>query len=107
MAPVHVTGALWTISLQHDSGAGFQQSDARLKFPVLQLGNYKFDIEGNDDKSFVDFDDLVLTCSTPASFSDYLIYGNVTTYSGSCFYNPCYRGWLVIETAAALRDRQR
>ena len=103
MAPVHVTGNLWTITTQYNSGAGFQQSDTRLKFPVLQLGNYKFDIESNDDRSFVDFDDLTLTCSTPASFSDYLIYGNVTTYSGLCYYNPCYRGWLVIETAAALR----
>jgi len=103
MAPLNVTGDLWTIATQYNSGAGFQQSDTRLKFPVSQGGHYKFDIESNDDPSFVDFDDLVLTCTTPASPSDYLIYGNVSTYSGACIYNPCYRGWLVIETAAALQ----
>src|SRR2546423_2409082 len=104
MSPLMVTGALWTIATQYNSGAGFQQSDTRIKFPVLQGGNYKFDIESNDDPSFVDFDDLILTCSTPADPSDYLVYGNVSTYSRGCYYNPCYRGWLVIDTAVALRS---
>jgi hypothetical protein len=103
MAPVPVTGNLWTIAIQNNPGAGFQQSDTRLKFPVLQGGFYKFDIESNDAGADQDFNDLILTCSTPATLTDYLIYGNVSTYSGRCFYNPCYRGWLVIETAAALQ----
>ena len=103
MAPVPVTGNLWTIAIQNNPGSGFQLSDTRLKFPVVQGGLYKFDIESNDAGGDQDFDDLILTCSTPASVTDYLIYGNVSTYSGRCFYNPCYRGWLVIESAAALK----
>ena len=103
MSPVSVTGNLWTIAIQNNPGAGFQLSDTRLKFPVLQAGFYKFDIESNDAGADQDFNDLILTCSTPASPLDYLIYGNVSTYSGRCIYNPCFRGWLVIETEAALR----
>src|SRR5262245_2756385 len=76
MDAVNVTGDVWTIATQYNSGAGFQQSDTRLKFPVKQGGNYKFDIESNDDPSFVDFDDLILTCSTPAASDTYLVYGN-------------------------------
>jgi len=103
MSPVTVTGNLWTIATQFNSGAGFQQSDTRLKFPVVSGGNYKFDIETNDDPNFVDWDDLILTCSTPADPSEYLIYGNVSTYPTRCYYNPCYRGWLVIDTAVSLK----
>jgi hypothetical protein len=103
MTPVPVTGNLWSIAIQNNPGAGFQQSDTRLKFPVVQGGQYKFDIESNDAGADQDFNDLILTCSTPASVFDYLIYGNVTTYSGLCFFNPCYRGWLVIETEVSLR----
>jgi hypothetical protein len=103
MSPVVVTGNLWSIAVQNNPGTGFQQSDTRLKFPVLQAGSYKFDIESNDAGGDQDFNDLILTCSTPASLTDYLIYGNVSTYSGRCFYNPCFKGWLVIETEVALR----
>src|SRR6185312_9689399 len=103
MTPIPVTGNLWSIAIQNNPGPGFQQSDTRLKFPVVQGGLYKFDIESNDAGADQDFNDLILTCSTPASVFDYLIYGNVTTYSGRCFYNPCYRGWLVIETEVSLR----
>lgn len=103
MAPVTVTGNLWTIATQFNTGAGFQQSDTRIKFPVMSGGEYKFDIETNDDPNFVDWDDLILTCTTPVDPSEYLIYGNVSTYPNSCYYNPCYRGWLVIDTAASLK----
>src|SRR5262245_38889210 len=63
MSPITVTGNLWTIATQFNSGAGFQQSDTRIKFPVQQGGQYRFDIESNDDPNFVDWDDLILTCS--------------------------------------------
>ena len=101
---VKVTGNLWTISVQHDHGTGFSPSYARIKFPVLSGGNYSFDIESNDDKNDQIFDDLILTCSTPNTGNEYLMYGNVSCYSGLCYFNPCYPGWLVIETAAALEQ---
>jgi hypothetical protein len=99
---VDVTGSLWSISIQHDPGTGFCSSYARIKFPTLTGGNYSFDIESNDDKTDPVFDDLVLTCSTPNTGNEYIMYGNVSCYSGPCYFNPNYPGWLVIESAAAL-----
>ena len=39
MAPVPVTGNLWTIAIQNNPGSGFQLSDTRLKFPVVKADN--------------------------------------------------------------------
>ena len=101
---VAVTGAQWTIAIQNDPGTGFQLSDTKITFPQHVGGNYQFDIESNDAGADQDFNDLVLTCSTPATINDFIVYGNVTTYSGRCIFNPCRRGPFVIETGAALRD---
>lgn len=95
---VQVTGGQWTIALQHNPGSGFQRSDSRLKFPSIIGGNYVFDIQSNDSGGDEDFDDLVLTCSRPANENDHLIYGNVSVYGPGCIFNPCRRGWLVIDT---------
>jgi hypothetical protein len=100
--PVHVTGSLWTINIQNNPGSGFQNSDARIKFPSIIGGKIVFDIESNDAGGDQDFNDLILTCSTPKTGSDYVMYGNVSCYSDSCHYNPCFRDWLVIESQAAL-----
>lgn len=99
---VAVTGTQWTIAIQNDPGTGFQLSDTQLTFPHLVGGNYQFDIRSNDAGADKDFDDLILTCSTPATINDFIIYGNVTTYGDYCIFNPCRRRPFVIETPFAL-----
>ena len=98
--PIAVTGNQWSIAILNNPGNGFRLSDTRIKFPVLSGGNFIFDIESNDAGSDKDFNDLVLTCTSPASVTDYLIYGNVTLYSNACIINPCIRRWVVIDTYA-------
>ena len=100
-ATVPVTGSLWTINIQNNPGSGFQNSDSRIKFPSVVGSNIVFDIESNDAGSDTDFDDLILTCKTPNNWNEYVMYGNASCYSGSCYFNPCYRGWLVIESQVA------
>ncbi len=101
-AAVAVTGTQWTIAIQHNPGSGFQLSDSKLKFPQ-QIGlNYVFDIQSNDSGADEDFDDLVLSCSRPATPNDFIIYGNLSLYSGRCIFNPCRRDIFVIETPWAL-----
>lgn len=101
-ADVVVTGAMWTLNIQNNPGTGFQNSDTRIKFPTKVGANYQFQIQSNDTGADQDFDDLVLTCITPASAQDFLAYGHVSTYSGNCLYNPCYRSHFVIDHRDAL-----
>lgn len=102
--PVNVTGNHWLIAIQNDPGSGFRQSDTRIKFPTISAGMFRFDIESNDAGGDQDFNDLVLSCSSAASVSDYMLYGNVTVYSGNCIFNPCRRRWVVIDTYKQLLD---
>ena len=100
--PVFVTGNSWSITVQHDPGTGFVDSFDQITFPTKSGGNYQFDIQANDDDVDPVFDDLILTCSTPITFEDFLVYGNVSWYQG-CWYNPCAPLWyFVIDTPVAL-----
>jgi hypothetical protein len=103
-----VMGNQWSIAIQNDPGTGFQGSSMQLKFPHKNGGNYEFDIVSNDAGGDEDYNDLILTCSTPVNINDFLIYGNVTLYSKQCIFNPCRKYPFVIETveglAAALRN---
>ncbi|XVJ66798.1 MAG: hypothetical protein HEQ40_11780 [Lacibacter sp.] len=101
---VNASGSHWLIAIQNDPGSGFRQSDTRIKFPILSGGMFSFDIESNDAGADQDFNDLVLTCTSVASVSDYLLYGNITTYSGNCLFNPCRRRWVVIDTYKQLQE---
>ena len=101
---VAVTGWQWSIAIQNNPGKGFQLSDTVLKFPHKVGGNYEFEIWSNDAGGDQDFDDLILTCSAPASINDFVVYGNVSLYGGRCIFNPCRRGPFVIETPAGLLD---
>lgn len=101
---VDVTGDQWSIAVQNDPGTGFQMSDTKLKFPQQIGGNYEFEIWSNDAGSDEDFNDLILACSTPININDFIIYGNVSLYSGRCLFNPCRKGVFVIETLGALRN---
>jgi hypothetical protein len=104
MESVQVKGNQWTISIEHNPGNGFTLSDTRIKFPRKIEDEYVFDIESNDSGGDQDFNDLVLQCKSQALTNDYLIYGNVTLYSGTCFINPCYRRWFVIDTYEQFLD---
>jgi hypothetical protein len=97
---------LWTLNIQSNKIGSFQNSDTQIKFPVIQGSVYTFDIQSNDADSGSEaiLDDLILTCSTPVNNNDFLTYGNVSTYGGRCFFNPCYPRWIVIETAVALQE---
>ncbi len=99
---INVTGAQWSLSIQNDPGTGWQASDTKLTFPHQVGGNYEFDILSNDAGGDQDFNDLVLTCSTPVNINDFIIYGNVTLYSGRCIFNPCRRFPFVIDTYSGL-----
>lgn len=100
-APVFVDGANWRIQVQNDPGGGFVNSTDQIKFPTVAAGNYRFDIESDDAGGDGDFNDLILTCSTPVTQTDFIVYGSATSYSGRCFF-PCWPGWLVIDTEATL-----
>lgn len=97
-APVSVTGTQWSLAILNNPGNGFRLSDTRIKFPTLIGNNFVFDIESNDAGSDKDYNDLVLTCTSPANVTDYMLYGNVTLYSNNCIFNPCIRRWVVIDT---------
>jgi hypothetical protein len=102
-APVAVTGAHWRIQIQNNPGSGFVDSADQIKFPTISGGQYRFDIESNDSWGDEDFDDLILTCSTPVTQTDFIVYGNATSYSGRCFF-PCWPNWLVIDSDLSLRN---
>lgn len=94
---VFVTGTAWSIQVQNNPGGGFVDSGEQIKFPTTSGGQYRFDIQSNDAGNDEDFDDLVLTCSTPQTESDFLVYGSVSHYSAGCVFNPCSRRYWVID----------
>jgi len=98
---IPVTGANWRIQVQNNPGGGFIDSAEQIKFPSVSAGQYRFDIQSNDAGNDQDFNDLILTCATPVTSTDFIVYGNATSYSGRCFF-PCGRRRFVIDSAAAL-----
>ncbi len=101
-APVAVTGAHWIVTVQNNTGAGWVDSIDEITFPVQNAGNYQLDIRSNIDDGDPDLDDLILTCSTPVTLGDYIVYGNLSYYGSGCIFNPCFLPYLVIDSAAAL-----
>ena len=100
----NVTGDQWSIAIQNDPGTGWQTSETSLKFPHKIGGSYEFDIHSNDAGGDEDFNDLVLTCDTIARINDFIIYGNVSLYSGNCIFNPCRKFPFVIDNYSGLMD---
>src|SRR5262245_43515876 len=101
---VAVTGDAWSVRVQHKQGTNWVDSFDQIAFPTRSGGFYRFDIQANDDDIDPVFDDLILTCSTPVTLTDFVVYGHVSWYSG-CRYNPCNPlPYLVIDSAAALAD---
>jgi hypothetical protein len=98
----NVSGPNWAIAIESQDGAVWRTSAMRFKTPVLSGGLIRVDIESNDIGPDQDFDDLILTCTTVNSGSDFVLYGHATAYSGPCIFNPCQRWFLVIDSAAQL-----
>jgi hypothetical protein len=86
--PVHVTGSAWSIDVKHNPSSGFVDSFSQITFPVNNGVQYSFDIQANDDDIDPVFDDLILTCTTPVTQNDFILFGNVSWYSG-CIFTPC------------------
>ena len=101
--PVHVTGTAWSIDVEHNPGSGFVESFMEITFPTNNGHQYSFHIEANDDDADPVFDDLILTCTTPVTQNDFVVFGNVSWYSG-CIFTPC-RPFpsVVIDSDAALQ----
>jgi hypothetical protein len=107
---VYVTGDHWVITIQRKQGAKFVTAPDEITFPTLSSGNYQFDIRSNLPVTESDWDDVILTCATPVTYDDYLIYGSVSYYTDGCVFNPCFPRYMVVETpgalAAALKNPQ-
>jgi hypothetical protein len=102
---VLVTGDHWSITIQNKpTGGDWVDSADQITFPTTSGLQYHFDIQSNDAGGDQDFNDLILTCSTPQTPTDFVIYGNVSYYQGVCIFNPCRKDWLAIETASALAN---
>ncbi len=101
---VDVSGDQWTIAIQNNPGSGYQISDTKIGHPHRVGDNYEFEIFSNDAGSDEDFNDLILLCSSEVNINDFILYGNVSLYSGRCLFNPCRQGPFVIETRDALRE---
>lgn len=101
---VAVDGVSWSIRIQHDPGDGWIDSDDQLTTPSLSGGQYRFSIQSNDSGGDEDFNDLVLRCETPATATDFLLYGNVRTYRGRCIFNPCFPRFVVVDSVLGLQE---
>src|SRR5260221_1895063 len=99
---VTVTGPHWTITIEARDGTVWKPSVMRFKNPVLSGSLVKVDIESNDFGPDQDFNDLIMTCTMPQSGTDFVVFGHATAYSGACWYNPCFRFHLVIDSIAQL-----
>jgi hypothetical protein len=102
---VHVSGTNWMLTIIHNPGTGYMPSAMQLKHPIASGGFYTFDIESNDSWSGdADFNDLILTCRTPVTDEDFILYGNVSYYHGRCIFNPCFLSHLVIDNWQSLMN---
>ncbi len=104
---IPLPGTGWSIRIQNNPGSGWVDSDDQIKFPTIVSGQYRFDIESNDAGGDKDFNDLILTCSTPQTATDFIMFGNASYYSEGCFFNPCFPGWVVIDSQAGLLEALR
>lgn len=104
-APMVVSGNQWGITVEHNPSGPISWSPSRMIMANFSTGSgqFQFDIRSDDTKGDADFNDLVLTCSMPLSSSDYVVYGTARSYSGWCWWNPCYPLYIVIESYDQLR----
>ena len=107
-AAVFVRGSSWNIVIQSKSPEGWVNSTEKIHFPSSAFSGFNIasDDRGGGLVSDLDFNDLVLHCSpvTNSGVTDYFMYGNVSCYEGLCWWNPCFRDWVVIDTAIKLQE---
>ncbi len=95
---VFVTGAQWSLTVQHrPTRQAWLDSAQRIGLPNLEAGLLRFEIAANDGGLDDDYDDLVLACSLPASQSDYVLYGAVTSHEAQGPFNPRRDDYIVID----------
>jgi hypothetical protein len=103
--PVFVSGDNWSIRIQNKpTNQSWIDSDDQITLPKSSSGLIWFDIQSNDAGGDEDFNDLILTCSTPQSSSDFILYGHAACYSGNCLLNPCSGPYIVVDTLDAFRE---
>ena len=104
--PVFVTGDQWGVTVEHNPTGPVSWTPSRHRLADFNVagGLFSFEIETDDGGGTdADFNDLVLTCSMPLADSEYVVYGNVKTYTGFCLLNPCFPKWYyVIDNLAQL-----
>lgn len=100
---VYVNGPQWTLQVQHrPAQRAWSDSAQRIGLPRVEDGVLCFELCSNDGGLDLDFDDLILSCSTPVSRADHVIYGNVSTYAGGGPFNPRRDDHIVIDEPADL-----
>ncbi len=89
-----ITGPQWGITIEHNppGAEGWTQSRHRLSNFRKSGGQFLFDIQTDDsgNANDEDFNDLILNCSMALSSSEYVVYGKLKSYSGTCLFNPCF-----------------
>ena len=89
---IFVTGDQWGVTIEHNPAGPVSWTPSRHKLANFNVsgGQFHFDILSDDGGGTdEDFNDLVLSCSMPLSNSEYIVYGNIKTYTGFCPWNPC------------------
>lgn len=103
-SPVLVNGEHWTLRILQKVGKNYMTCRDQIRFPYKSEGKYIFNIETNETDSVENRGNTVLSCCTPQTTSDFLIYGNVSIYDDPCFFNPFYHFWIVLETRDAFYE---
>ena len=103
---VTVTGFDWNITVQSKSGSTWLNSTEKIQFPSSAFSGFNIQSDDASATPDLDFNDLILHV-TPVSSgaTDYIIYGNVSCYKGSCrIFNPCFPRFIVIDSAIGLKE---
>ena len=107
---IEVDGPQWGITVQHDPPGPdtWRQSRYQLANWRTSGGWFLFDIMTDDFGTHggdEDFNDLILTCRVKVKPFDFVVYGQVKSYSEFCGYNPCFpSNYYVIDKAYQLSE---
>jgi hypothetical protein len=107
--PQFVTGAQWGITVENNPTGpiSWRQSRHRMANSRVSGGQFLFDIETDDSGGGgdEDFNDLILTCAMPLADSEYVVYGQIKSYTGFCLFNPCFpRLYYVVDHPWQLKE---